>query len=930
MNKHQKLTADIIAGLDIRAEYKALAVEFTADSPSGTGYLQCWARDRPHGDAPSAGVHLASGRYKDLGGSGESLSLFDFAVRYGDFTDWRDARKYYAKRAGLGKRLPRKDQEERPQDRFRFVDVPLFPISVRGLCAANAGVTPEALKLCGARTAYYPAKSHAPQLVVCLPVYGPGLLDDDPRGFVAMRADGGKVEIFRGKGAAPSREKKMTAGQSGLMGTLCLNHLQDAEIIYKVEGVTDLLALQTLIPDELRTRHLVFTNAGGTHEYRLLPDFGHLFAGREVRVIHDADQPGQQGASQWAEALAGMGATVRNVQLPYDVAETKGQDLRDWINEGHGYDDLLAMGDGSPVVECADPEKSWEELTAAEKQRIEWHLHLEKIRCEVLGEEGGRIYLFSKAEKNPKIVVINNIDRTGYYSFCKELGQPFLHHVIGPSGGGGNMEFAEFREMVAVLAGETTIDTSSKIGAGVWEDGDNTALVGKGEIVTVTPAGETSRHIVPKVGERLVDSTGSPVWYDLEKLQGNLQAAKSVEWRREVLTRCHQLFAQWHNLKYPECDAELLTGLVMATWLQTVWDFRFTVYVSGASQSGKSSLILKTLLPMFGPLHVVSSDATVAYIINALNNSARMLVLDEFEKAKHREAILNLFRASSDGTGVGRSNARQESTKKTLRHIPWVIATDKGRMKAADLNRCVFFYLEELEDGEGGNLLIPDEAELAELGQQLLAIGVMLWREAVTLAQRLRKLIQEKPDKFATRELETHSIPTAMFAVAWGQSEAVALERFYACLQSRRDADGGGVETERARLLSAILDSQVYCEHGQRPTVLELIQAESYDLQGEVTPEKVLARCGIRVVRSRTGKREERLFLYPEDVQRKLLRDTDWYEADVKGILKQGRDGKTDQQRINGVRRRGVSFPINLLGLENDQPDTSLDFPEKS
>ena len=92
--------ADIIERLNVQAEYEALGVR-TAGKPAADGWLPVHAVDRDDRNA-SAAINLQTGRYKDHGGDGCNLSLFDFAAdKAGKFSDWMQARDYYAERAGL-------------------------------------------------------------------------------------------------------------------------------------------------------------------------------------------------------------------------------------------------------------------------------------------------------------------------------------------------------------------------------------------------------------------------------------------------------------------------------------------------------------------------------------------------------------------------------------------------------------------------------------------------------------------------------------------------------------------------------------------------------------------------------------------------------------------------------------------------------------
>lgn len=92
--------AEIIERLNVQAEYEALGVR-TAGKPAADGWLAVHAIGRDDRNA-SAAINLQTGRYKDHGGDGCNLSLFDFAAgKAGKFADWMQARDYYADRAGV-------------------------------------------------------------------------------------------------------------------------------------------------------------------------------------------------------------------------------------------------------------------------------------------------------------------------------------------------------------------------------------------------------------------------------------------------------------------------------------------------------------------------------------------------------------------------------------------------------------------------------------------------------------------------------------------------------------------------------------------------------------------------------------------------------------------------------------------------------------
>jgi hypothetical protein len=342
----KELEQKVLEALSIEDEYKRLGLRITGKSPSASGWLQCRAMGRED-KTPSAAIHvahgLARGRYRDLGTQGDSLSLWDFAVRYGTFADWREARRHYTQQAGLKKHIP-KTEDRVPGEPLDFLaQQPAdmhFGLLVKDLVKVYPGITAESLRTCGARVARYPKKSQEPTYVVALPCYGVELFDAAPTGYVFMAVNGLPIMKFNGEGQPKTPVKRMTDGRTGLVGRWGLQHLAQAELVYKVEGISGLLTMQALIPADMRTRHVVITNAGGATEAHLPFEVAPLFADKEVVIMHDADKAGQDGAQLWLSALGPVAKGISNAVLPYKLREKHGLDLRDWINEKEDEPDV--------------------------------------------------------------------------------------------------------------------------------------------------------------------------------------------------------------------------------------------------------------------------------------------------------------------------------------------------------------------------------------------------------------------------------------------------------------------------------------------------------------------------------------------------------------------------------------------------------------
>lgn len=108
-----------------------------------------------------------------------------------------------------------------------------------------------------------------------------------------------------------------------------------ADTVYIVEGEKD--------ADRLAGLGLVATSAPeGAGKWRA--ELNHWFAGKHVVVLADNDEPGRKHAEQIEEALRGNAASVRSVHFP--MLPEKG-DVSDYLDLGHGKDDLLAYVAGA-------------------------------------------------------------------------------------------------------------------------------------------------------------------------------------------------------------------------------------------------------------------------------------------------------------------------------------------------------------------------------------------------------------------------------------------------------------------------------------------------------------------------------------------------------------------------------------------------------
>lgn len=348
-----QLEAEIINRLDILAEYRQLGVRFASDHPRSSGMIECYAKARDEAK-PSAAVNVGTARYIDSA-SGENLSLWDFAAKYGSLGDWRQAREHFAAKAGV--KLNSGKPKDSPLDSLDFLPWhPGHDQFAEIWCKKHKrGCSLPAIKLAGGRIARYPCwtdqktgERHTGQYTcIALPCFGAKLLAADPVAWVIYNIGGGDLPVRRGKDESgnqrpPDWVKMKSVGETRgtMMNLHALQVLADpasragVELVFKTGGPSDLLAIQAAIlrdRPELRDRHLVLTNASG-ETGDILPHQAAIFQGLRVGLIGDCDEAGGVGVQKWRAVLEQIAAAVLCPQLPYAAQKKHGKDARDFLN----------------------------------------------------------------------------------------------------------------------------------------------------------------------------------------------------------------------------------------------------------------------------------------------------------------------------------------------------------------------------------------------------------------------------------------------------------------------------------------------------------------------------------------------------------------------------------------------------------------------
>ena len=338
---HHDINKQIVAGLDVMAEYRALGVVFAKDRPRASGKVECFAYGRDD-RAPSAWVDVNTGQYGDSAGSEKAISLWEFAARHGTFSDFRDARRHYAAKAGVPTSTGR--GHENPDEAIEFVEWNQSnrSLAFRWCRAHKPGTSVDAILLAGGRLGRYPRYWDKKREVwrtgrytcICLPAFNADL--NCPISWVLWNVTGEPFERKLPDGAIQHIKMRSCGPTYGtLMNIHTLQILDTApgsvEGVIKTAGPADMLAVMDAIPPDRQDTLLVTTNASG-ETGDIPPETAARFAGQRVYIVHDRDAAGRVGEAKWARELAGVtNGSAQILHLPYKMVSKHGKDARDFL-----------------------------------------------------------------------------------------------------------------------------------------------------------------------------------------------------------------------------------------------------------------------------------------------------------------------------------------------------------------------------------------------------------------------------------------------------------------------------------------------------------------------------------------------------------------------------------------------------------------------
>jgi hypothetical protein len=218
------------------------------------------------------------------------VEIKEMLSRYG--LDMDDARKHQAKPAGPPKITADELRIPTPQE-------------LQELCTEK-GLQPEAL-------VEFQPRRYKNKPVIAMPAYNPAT-PEKPCGWLRVAQNGG--DVFPGK-----KSPMVKGSKHGLLGYKWIME-QGPKQILLCEGWGDAIAAIGL-------GFIATASTGGASKWD--NDWLPIFAGRDAVLIFDRDKAGQIAQDRAANNIYSVAKSVKIVELPYEVVEKHGLDLRDYI-----------------------------------------------------------------------------------------------------------------------------------------------------------------------------------------------------------------------------------------------------------------------------------------------------------------------------------------------------------------------------------------------------------------------------------------------------------------------------------------------------------------------------------------------------------------------------------------------------------------------
>jgi hypothetical protein len=327
--------------------------------------------------------------------------------------------------------------------------------------------------------------------------------------------------------------------------------------------------------------------------------------------------------------------------------------------------------------------------------------HNEKMEIAIWHK--GQIYNWSKMENN----------RENYHLLTGEYIEKFD---------------AVKKQIVAQAHKGGRISSNKRIGSGVWMFGDffyiisgQTLIVVNGDKIEKAEMPVISKASNQAVKENILVSFEKDVeWLDQEHF---FEAAKAdgLQTLKSAFEKLLGIVRQW---TWPTKEAcKYVTAAIMLSVMQHSMLWRPIVYVAGPRFSGKTTLF-EVIEKIFNGLALKREKMTAHALLQEFGNSGRIIILDEFEKYRHDDAVLEMLKICGRGGTKSSGTPGQCALEFKMHHLAWLGSIYVTLNDEAQRSRAVRFDLNRHSNNPPE---IPSNAKLKKLGAEIVAGMIKCW-----------------------------------------------------------------------------------------------------------------------------------------------------------------------------------------------------------
>lgn len=807
----------------------------------------------------------------------------------------------------------KKQKKRQPIDRLNL-DQQINELMLPQFCFINEGIDRSGLARMQATTGNFDG-----QAVVAFPCW------QDPAGRptnqVVMGAISRKI-WHRENGRDVQVRKKTLAKGWGLMGDVA--GLSAADLVWKCEGPTDCAAFLSHL------NACCVTNIHGAGES---PEpMAHLFAGKTVNLVHDPDEAGQRGAAKWIEALRRAGCSVRNVRLP------EGTDLRQFLID-RGPDKLLELASQSELLGPLDGEQA-EATQGVESSPVEISAYdrrlvpddcieiLTSLQLEVVCQDDeGQVTVYSRA--TGLVRTIRNIERLQLANLLTFGGIPCYHQVTeGAEEDVDKISIRDVRKAIGIAASSKQVAGKVELrGHGIYATHGDVVLCNGKYLSVFTVDGQWIKTDRPFHRDLVFGFAGEKQnWYDHDELGRLIDQARDAAWCAQWIKQLEAIIDRW-TFGNAKTDPLLMTGLVLATFVQQIWHWRPQVSIRGQSNSGKSALFEflfggESTVGVFNGMAVKVSLSSAAGIRQKIKLDSVILGVDEFDQLKRPQDILHLLRTSGRGEKLVMGSTSQNHVEYGLTNICWLAGIFVSLDSEADQNRFLEFDLQKPREPKRSNFRQPTTDEIRALQGPLAAIAIVHAHNAAEVARTSYMAAKEAEKHLNDRIVESLSVPASVLALATGGAAAEVCQLVEAFSEPmRRDVE---VVSNHDDLLLEILRLTIDIGAGSKVSVAQALHEPKH------VGHKPQVETQIGVTRRDDDHDGEWLIIHPASVLKKLKaaeKDHLMSVGSIRQVLLRIDGAIKYRARISGTQLNCVWVPWSYVAANVEQENsTNSDF----